>query len=296
MTLSTFIDTAFGVLLSDFLRYAFFAGGVFAVINVVFAHLLARRKIRPDRPGWDQIRSEILTSLRTVLIFAATGTMIGVGAHLGVLPIYSDIQSFGWLWLMASIILIILAHDAWFYWSHWLLHRVPGLRRFHRAHHLSHNPTPFTSYRFDPEEAVVHAIFLPVFLALVPMHPTAILVFVSHMMLRNTLGHCGYELFPARRDGRPLVGWLTTVTHHDLHHANARYNFGLYFAWWDRWMGTEHPRYRDDYAEKAPRLPKSIVAILTLGLVCAACAPIQTNPSNTAQIFTPPNPPLIHGY
>jgi sterol desaturase/sphingolipid hydroxylase (fatty acid hydroxylase superfamily) len=38
-------------------------------------------------------------------------------------------------------------------------------------------------------------------------------------------------------------GWITGVTHHDLHHQDARWNFGLYFTWWDRWMGTEHPEY-----------------------------------------------------
>jgi sterol desaturase/sphingolipid hydroxylase (fatty acid hydroxylase superfamily) len=31
--------------------------------------------------------------------------------------------------------------------------------------------------------------------------------------------------------------------HHDLHHSEGRHNFGLYFTWWDRMMGTEHPDY-----------------------------------------------------
>ena len=60
-------------------------------------------------------------------------------------------------------------------------------------------------------------------------------------------------LTPARRDGRPMFDWMTTVTHHDLHHAQAGWNYGLYFTWWDRWMGTEHPQYHARFAAVATR-------------------------------------------
>jgi sterol desaturase/sphingolipid hydroxylase (fatty acid hydroxylase superfamily) len=71
--------------------------------------------------------------------------------------------------------------------------------------------------------------------------------------VRNTIGHSGYELMPAGRDGRPLFDWVTSVTHHDLHHAYSEYNFGLYFTWWDRWMGTEHPEYHARFARALRR-------------------------------------------
>ena len=118
-------------------------------------------------------------------------------------------------------------------------------------HHRSHNPTPFTSYTFDLGEAVVNAVYLPLILLVLPAHPSAILIFVTHMMLRNAIGHSGYELFPANRHGRPLLGWMTTVTHHDLHHEHAGYNLGLYFTWWDRLMGTEHPDYLKAFGQAA---------------------------------------------
>jgi sterol desaturase/sphingolipid hydroxylase (fatty acid hydroxylase superfamily) len=72
-----------------------------------------------------------------------------------------------------------------------------------------------------------------------------------HQIARNTIGHSGYEVFPARRDGRPMFDFLTTTTHHDLHHATARSNYGLYFTWWDRWMGTEHADYYARFARAA---------------------------------------------
>jgi sterol desaturase/sphingolipid hydroxylase (fatty acid hydroxylase superfamily) len=60
-------------------------------------------------------------------------------------------------------------------------------------------------------------------------------------------------LMPATAAGRPLIDCLTTTNHHDLHHGQAESNFGLYFTWWDRWMGTENPDYHAAFARAAFR-------------------------------------------
>lgn len=254
-------DIAGRVLAHDLIRYLAGAGGVYLLINLALARQLAGRRIRAVRPGWRQMRREFVVSLRTVLIFAANGTAISWGAVTGFLPVYDQVAAGpfgdgpgqGWPWLALSTLMVILAHDTWFYWLHRLLHHRAVFRHAHGLHHRSHNPTPFTSYAFDGIEAAGHAIFLPLFVAVVPMHPLALLIFAVHMMLRNAIGHCGYELFPAGADGRPLIGWMTTVTHHDLHHAHGQYNFGLYFTWWDRWMGTEWPEYERAFRQAAGR-------------------------------------------
>lgn len=245
-----------GVFAIDLLRYAIGAGGVYLVVNLALATRLRRSKIRASDPPKGQIRREILASLRTVLVFAVNGTLIVLGAETGVVPIYTEIGEYGWAYLAFSTTLLIVAHDAWFYWSHRLLHYPPLFRRFHRLHHRSHNPTPFAAYSFDLGEAAVNAVYLPVILVVLPAHPAAILVFVTHMMARNAIGHSGYELFPADGNGRPLFDWMTTVTHHDLHHAHAGYNLGLYFTWWDRLMGTEHPDYHAAYRRVARLNPQ----------------------------------------
>jgi len=246
-------DIIVSTLTHDLLRYVIGAGSVFLALNVAFAGPLRRRKIREETPGWPQIRREILISMRTVLIFAANGIAISFGAVFGVLAIYTDVASHGWLWFWVSTALIIVTHDTWFYWAHWLMHKPRLYRLFHKTHHKSHNPTPFTSYFFDTGEAMVQAVFLPLFVVFIPMHPLALMIFIMHMMARNVLGHCGVEVFPARRDGRPMFDWMTTVTHHDQHHANARYNLGLYFTWWDRLMGTENPNYHASFARCVTR-------------------------------------------
>ncbi len=260
-----------GVITQDLLRYVLGAGGVYLIVNILLSTRLAARKIRGENPPSGQIRSEITASLRTVLIFSAVGTSIAAGKAFGFFQIYLDIEEMGLGYLLLSTVLIIILHDAYFYWTHRLMHRQRFIRKLHRLHHRSYYPTPFTSYSFDAGEAVINATFFPLVLLIVPAHPLALLFFTAHMMLRNAIGHCGYEVFPARSDGRPLFDWLTTVTHHDLHHAHAGWNMGLYFTWWDRWMGTENPEYHRCFAAVAKpvrRLPVVVpaaVVMLALG-------------------------------
>lgn len=236
------------ILQGDLVRYVVGAGGTFLVVNTLLAGSLARRRIRDEWPDWRQMSREILASLRTVLIFSLVGLAIALSERLGWLAIYEDPLERGLVYFLFNLAVLIVLHDAWFYWTHKIMHR-PGLFRwFHRLHHRSYNPSPWTSYAFDASEAAVNAIYLPLALLLMPTSLLAAFLFVAHMMLRNAIGHCGYEVFPARRDGRPLIGWLTTVTHHDLHHARPRWNLGLYFTWWDRLMGTEDPTYHAAFA------------------------------------------------
>jgi lathosterol oxidase len=97
-----------------------------------------------------------------------------------------------------SLALIIVAHDAWFYWTHRALHDRRWFRAIHGRHHASLHPTPWAAYAFHPVEALVQAVFLPLFLLAVPVHVGVLGIFLLHMILRNAIGHCAHELFPWR--------------------------------------------------------------------------------------------------
>jgi sterol desaturase/sphingolipid hydroxylase (fatty acid hydroxylase superfamily) len=86
-----------------------------------------------------------------------------------------------------------------------------------------------------------------------PVHQLALFAFLGFMIARNVLGHLGIELFPAWFVHRRSWRWSTTTTHHGLHHARVRTNFGLYFTWWDRAMGTTDPTYEATFVEIARR-------------------------------------------
>jgi sterol desaturase/sphingolipid hydroxylase (fatty acid hydroxylase superfamily) len=239
-------DLAFTVLAIDFLRYAVTAGAVWLLVEVLFRRRLAGRRILDAvrRPG--QVRREIAYSLATVAIFASNGLLVWLLAADGTIEIYHDVGARGWPYWCFSVALIIVAHDAYFYWTHRLLHARRWFRAVHGSHHASLHPTPWAAYAFHPVEALVQAIFLPLFLLVVPMHVAAIAVFALHMIVRNTVGHCSHELLPWRSTSRGWLRWITAVSHHHYHHARNRGNFGLYFTWWDRLCGTEDTAYLRD--------------------------------------------------
>jgi sterol desaturase/sphingolipid hydroxylase (fatty acid hydroxylase superfamily) len=242
--LDVFVDTR---------RYVIFAVGVWLTLWVALAWALRNRRIRDDRPPARQMAFEFLFSIRSVAIFSTMGLMTNLMTRLGLYPLSNLGAHWGPVWFWASLVLMILGHDAYYYWVHRWMHHPRLFRQFHRRHHRSHNPSPFTAYSFDIREAVMMMSFVVLWPFVTPTPWAVVPLFVLHQIFRNTLLHCGFELMPARRDGRPLLDWMTTTTHHDLHHAHAGYNYGLYFTWWDRWMGTEHPDYHAQYARAAWR-------------------------------------------
>lgn len=290
-TLGSYATTWFDIFLGDAGRYVVTAVAAWIVLWIALAGPLRRRKIRPDRPANRQLVAEFAFSMRTAFIFSLGGLTVYWMAMAGWLRA-DEAAALGWAWGLPCLALMILAHDAYFYWAHRLLHR-PGLFRWaHRRHHRSHNPSPFTAYSFDVMEATLLALFMPLWLLIVPTAWDVVVVFMLHQIIRNVIGHSGYEIFPARADGRPLFDWMTTVTHHDLHHAQAGWNYGLYFTWWDRWMGTEHPDYRARFAaatgrRKSQSASGPIAAAIILGLCLATTGIAGQSRAETAGIHGP---------
>lgn len=243
METATPTNVALTFLSIDLLRYLLGAGLVWLVVNVMLRQRLAGRRILDAQPRPGQVRREFAYSLSTVVIFAANGAMLWLPPVNGWVRIYNEVAEFGWAWWWASLALILIAHDAWFYWTHRLLHHRRWFGAVHARHHASAHPTPWAAYSFHPVEAAIQAAFLPIFVLLVPTHVAVIGVFLAHMILRNAVGHCSHELFPWAWTPRGPLRWITPVTHHHFHHARNRGNFGLYFTWWDRWCGTEDADY-----------------------------------------------------
>ena len=227
----------------DLSRYLL-AASLLAIVLAVFAGPLASRRIQSSRASGKDVRREIGFSLSTVILFSLVGFCIYIGSQAGIFKLYSGDVSRGWI-LVAEFTAMVLLHDAYFYWAHRFMHTGWLFRRVHRLHHKSRTPTPWAAYAFAPPEAILEASILPLAVLLMPLHEITVLLFVTHMIVRNVIGHAGVELFPSWWLRVPLLRWITTTTHHDLHHSHGGYNFGLYFTWWDTWMNTEHPDYAD---------------------------------------------------
>jgi sterol desaturase/sphingolipid hydroxylase (fatty acid hydroxylase superfamily) len=242
-----------GNMVADLRRYVIFAIAVWLVLWVVLKGVLRLRRIRGETPPGRQLATEFLFSVRSIAIFSTVSVGITLLDRLGAYPLAARATSWGPVWFWTSLVLMIVGQDAWIYWTHRWMHHPKRFRTFHRRHHRSSNPSPFTAYSFDIPEALVMVAFVLLWPLAVPTAWPVIGLFMLHQIFRNTLLHSGYELTPARADGRPWFAWLTTTTHHDLHHAEAGWNYAPWFTWWDRWMGTEHPEYHARYAEVARR-------------------------------------------
>lgn len=224
-------------------RYATGTLGVFFAIWIILEPLLKSRKIRKATPRRRQIQMELFNSFKTICVFVALDIVIFDIAETGVFRRYEDIAEYGVLWYWLSIPVAIILHDTYFYWAHRAMHHAKLYKRFHLTHHRSHNPTPFTAYSFAVGEAVVEYAFVPLMMLVMPIHGSALAIVLLVMIFKNASAHCGYELFPRGTTRHPVLKHFTTITHHDMHHERASGNYGFYFTWWDKLMGTEHANY-----------------------------------------------------
>ncbi len=234
-------------------RYLITAGLVNLIIWAFWRAHFATRKIQARAASAKDYRREVFASLRTALIFSVVGFSMYLASEAGWITLYEDFSIRGPIYFAVTLVLMIVAQDAYFYWTHRAMHHPKLFRAFHWTHHKSKTPTPWAAYAFDAPEALVVVAFVPLWVALVPMHDLAVFTFVTWQIVRNVMGHAGVEMFPVSGKPSRLFGWFNTTTHHDLHHQDGRSNFGLYFSWWDRWMGTEHAEYQQRVAAIAVR-------------------------------------------
>lgn len=234
---------AFISVLFIFFRYATMAGLGYLVFYGWKRRRFIHRKIQQRMPAWSAIKHEIGHSLLTAVVFA----LVGLGVYglklLGWSKIYTSIDQYGIGYLLFSFAALIVLHDAYFYWMHRLMHHPRLFKIFHLVHHRSNNPTPWASLAFHPLEALVEIAIIPFLVIVMPFHPVVLFAFATWSLTWNIVGHLGFELFPAGWVDHPVLKWLNTSTHHNLHHHYSKGNYSLYFNWWDRWLGTNHPDY-----------------------------------------------------
>lgn len=240
---------AAGIGVSDGFGYGLIAGLAWLLGYVVFRRRWAQRKIIPEFPDRAELRREIRYSGLTLLIYSVVAVATFWAAQQGWTQIYWRLDAHGAIWFWASVVLTVVLHDTYFYWTHRLMHHRALFRWFHRTHHRSHNPSPWAAYAFDPLEAFVQAGIFPLALCLYPLHPLAFGLFMIWQIIHNVLGHNGYEIYPRWLMDSWLGKILNTPTNHVMHHEFQRGNYGLYFNVWDRLMGTNHECYEARFRE-----------------------------------------------
>lgn len=222
-------------------HFLLIAAGTWGLVWRLGARRLAPRRIQQQPLRDPKPRRELAFSTLSIAIFTVLLTGLWALDRLGWTAVYWDVGDHGWGWFVASIALMALIHDSYYYWAHRWMHHPKVFRHVHRLHHEFHNPTPFASYAFHPWEAIVEVAWVAPVAFLVPVHPAAFAVYVVILTVLNVISHLGYEFYPAS-----VARWFITSTHHNLHHTRAKGHFMLYFNFWDRLLGTN----QDDYVAR----------------------------------------------
>ncbi len=247
------------MLIIGLLRYLFFAGIAFYIFYKIYDKAWRKYKIQLKLPATSDYYREIGYSLLTATIFAIVGILIFRTPLRNYTQLYRNIGDWGWWYWALSIILMLIIHDTYFYWTHRAMHHPRLFKTFHRIHHKSTNPSPWAAFAFHPLESIVEVgVIIPIVI-LIPIHWTALVVWLNLMMLYNVYGHLGYELYPKNFGKHPIGKWMNTSVNHNMHHKYFKGNYGLYFRFWDEWMGTTHPKYEQKYEEVVTRKQKEML-------------------------------------
>lgn len=237
--LSYIVIFFFAILLRYFVAAGVFYGYYYVLRSEKYSKKrLSRRKLRKD-----QMKKEINWSIRSSAIFAAFGAITYWLWQKDLTAVYLDVSDFGYWYLPVSLLILLLLHETYYYWIHRWMHHPKIFRHVHKVHHDSFSPTPWTAFSFHPWESLLEALILPLMLVFIPVHYGVLGFYLLLMTVSSVINHLDIEIYPKAfqksRLGKELIG----ATHHHFHHSEFHTNYGLYFTFWDRIMGTESTAY-----------------------------------------------------
>jgi sterol desaturase/sphingolipid hydroxylase (fatty acid hydroxylase superfamily) len=221
-------------------RYLLLSGLFFWLLWQRGGEKLGARRLNRERPTAAVIRSEIRLSLLSSGVYAAPAAIALVAFMHGGTHIYTDWGAYGGPpYILLSIFIYLAVQDTYYYWGHRLMHHPWLFSWAHAGHHRSRHPTPFASFAFDPAEAALTGWLMPAMVFIVPIHIAAVIGLLLFMTVVAIFNHSGWEMLPRSLVTGAAGSHLISATHHGYHHIRFDRNYGLYFRFWDRVMGTD---------------------------------------------------------
>ncbi len=242
------------LLLDNANKYFLIAGPAFLLFYVLLKKRVSYKKIQAKFPKLKDYIREISFSTLSIIIFSIPPLVMlysdKIRPHT---TFYKQIDEYGIVYLLLAFPLMLLMHDAYFYWIHRLMHLPKLFRMVHLVHHKSTNPSPWAAYAFHPLEAIVESLIFVIFLFTIPIHSIHLMSFFVFSLVYNVYGHLGFELYPKGFHQHWFGKWMNTSVCHNQHHQYFKGNYGLYFTIWDRLMGTLRADYDAAFDELKAR-------------------------------------------
>jgi Delta7-sterol 5-desaturase len=230
----------FGIILA---RYFLVAGGMYLYFYTSWSQSCINHDLRHGSPTWQSIQSDIILSVLSSGVFALAAAIILSGYGWGLTRLYSHAQQYGLWYLGVSYGGVLVLQDAYFYFTHRLFHHPFFFRWSHQGHHRSRYPTPWTSFAFDPLEAIVQSFFLIGIVFVIPLHFITLIAVLTTMTVWALVNHLGIERLPLSFPHHWMGRWFIGPAHHSIHHLKYTLHYGLYFTFWDKLLGTQDPNY-----------------------------------------------------
>lgn len=197
-----------------------------------------------------QYLAEVSWSALTSFIFAVAGAFTAVLWQKGYTRLNTNPREYALWYLPVSLLISMLIHETYYYWLHRWMHVPKVFRLLHKVHHDSSTTSAWTAFSFHPLEGLLQAIVLPITILLLPINVYVLLLQLTIMTFSSVINHLEIEIYPANFYRHFIGKWVIGATHHSLHHKQFKYNFGLYFTFWDKWKQTESPKFISLFEEK----------------------------------------------
>jgi Delta7-sterol 5-desaturase len=138
--------------------------------------------------------------------------------------------------------------ELWFYSMHRLLHH-PLLFRFHKTHHETRVPTPFSAFAFSLPERLILFTGTTVLILILGKESwfttNGIALYFNFNILFSVIGHSDLSLLPPKLKSTLIGKIITDPPEHSLHHGKVKTNYGLFINILDRLFKTYTPARYD---------------------------------------------------
>jgi sterol desaturase/sphingolipid hydroxylase (fatty acid hydroxylase superfamily) len=229
------------------------------------------------------------------------------------LPVIAMLRPWDGYWptqwpLLLQFLFAVVVTDIGLTLLHYISHKLPLLWRLHAIHHGVHRVYGFNGFIRHPLHQVVDLTLssLPLALLGMPVDVAVLLGLAVSVQLLVQHSNVDYDL-------GPLQPWLSIGPIHRLHHVNwageGDVNFGLFFTFWDRMLGTlrlpkdaprpksgdvgveGQPAFTQHYLEQLlwPFKPQSAAAA-SEAIAAEAAGPASASRTSGSQYSRSPNP------
>lgn len=233
-TINLYLFVGIVIFVAVTLRTLIIGGFFYSYLYIFKKNKFQTKKLNPDYPKQETIKKEFRLSMLTGINFVIWDLLAFHFFWTGKTLIYVDINHYPLIYIPISLLLLMIVHDFYFYWTHVYMHSSHGKWIKHSEHHQFVNPTPWSAFSVSLIEGCVQMFFHFIVIFIIPLHPLTIGLYFITSFVSNAIGHSGHRI------GKDETNFFSNSTNHYLHHRHGRCHYGLYFVWWDKLMKTEH--------------------------------------------------------